>query len=795
MKNKLSCFICLMVLGGPMVSLFSEIVFAEEDSSIVQSSEVLSSDVIPVESSQVSVEESTSIEQEVTSQTVEESSSSLSKQESETSSSSQEKSLEEMTEEELLLYLKENTDYDQSGNYSWNLNARAGRNQGVAQFLGTTKNNILNELLKHEKDNFYLGTPFRGLASTDPARCMSPNGAPTWYGPGMNCTGFVATVMQRAGANLNKITNVANAWGGICNAYNWRDALGANVEYYAFNSVSQLLSSGKASKGDIIYFEPDTSQPGYDCHIGFFWGDRSNENKMWHTYDPNIISNIKSGSGFSKIFIFKLGENTPVITSTKTVNYPAKVVTKNDGLRTLPAGMKNSNLIALTSKYYGQDLDVIQEVTVSNGTKWYKVKQAGKELGYIDSVAFSKYSTITKRIAVNYPVKVVTTKDGLRSSPYGTQNSNLIDYTSKFYGQDLDVVEELTISNGRLWYKVKQNGLELGYIDSVALRKYSTITNRKAVSYPVKVMTKNDGLRSSPYGTKDSLLVSRTDKYFAQDLDVSEEVKVSNGTTWFKVSQKGQELGYIDSVALKKYSTITNRSTVDYGILVITNKDGIRTAPYDVQNSLLVSLTNKFYGQTLDVVEELKLSNGRLWYKVMKDNKELGYVDSVATRKCSVITKQLTVNYSVRVMTKKDGIRTMPYDVRNSNLVSLTDKYYGQSLDVIEEMTISNGRVWYKVLKDGVELGYVDSVAVRKHSVISSKKAINYPVKVVTKTDGLRTLPYDMKNSLLVSLTSQYFGQTLMAVEEVRISNGTVWYKVMKNDIELGYIDVVALKK
>ena len=70
---------------------------------------------------------------------------------------------------------------------------------------------------------------------------------------------------------MNKITNVANAWGSIANAYNWRDALVRNTEYYAFDSVSQLLNSGKAEKGDVIYFEPDYTKPGYDCHIGFSW--------------------------------------------------------------------------------------------------------------------------------------------------------------------------------------------------------------------------------------------------------------------------------------------------------------------------------------------------------------------------------------------------------------------------------------------------------------------------------------------------------------------------------------------
>lgn len=202
-------------------------------------------------------------------------------------SSSEEESLEERIErilkeattpeeyQEVLEYIKQTTDYNQVekndiDSYSFKSSVnRASQAKGVAEFLGISKQQLLNELQAHEYDNFYLGTPFRGLW-TPSVQCMSPNGAPNRYGPGFNCTGFVATAFQRAGGDLRRITNVANAWGDVCNAYNWRDALRPNTEHYAFNSVNELLASGKAEKGDVIYFEPDYTAPNFDCHIGFF---------------------------------------------------------------------------------------------------------------------------------------------------------------------------------------------------------------------------------------------------------------------------------------------------------------------------------------------------------------------------------------------------------------------------------------------------------------------------------------------------------------------------------------------
>jgi len=190
---------------------------------------------------------------------------------------------------------------------------RAGwRNEGISwytlgagtpiqlNFLGINAQYIVNELNKHAGDKYYLGTPYRGLSVNDASQYMKP-------GSSMNCTGFVAKVIQTIGGNLSKITNISNNWGGLANAYNWRNALNPSVISYSFNSVADLLKSGKVAKGDIIYFEPNYSLPNYDCHIGFFWGNNSSDNKMWHSVpSTNRISSIYAPSGYSKVVVYKM---------------------------------------------------------------------------------------------------------------------------------------------------------------------------------------------------------------------------------------------------------------------------------------------------------------------------------------------------------------------------------------------------------------------------------------------------------------------------------------------------------
>ncbi|MGX7205781.1 MucBP domain-containing protein [Enterococcus pingfangensis] len=176
----------------------------------------------------------------------------------------------------------------------------------LSTFLGTTKSRIFNELQKHENDWYYQTTPFVGSLGINES-VMSPRGNPTRYGPGMNCTGFIATVARQGGGNLSAITRVSNQYGGPANGYNWRNALVPNIQYYSFRTVSDLLRSGQATKGDLIYFEADFSRPNPDCHLGFFWGNNSSHDRIWHsTFPSNKISQIYSATPYSKVYLFKL---------------------------------------------------------------------------------------------------------------------------------------------------------------------------------------------------------------------------------------------------------------------------------------------------------------------------------------------------------------------------------------------------------------------------------------------------------------------------------------------------------
>ncbi len=160
---------------------------------------------------------------------------------------------------------------------------------------------VVEHLNKYMYD--YLGTPFESIKDYfyQPWECLHyigkyPDDAH------MNCTGFVAAVTQRCGADLDLIP-ITRA-GSYANGFNWEEMIyEENIYRYVFNTKSEMLASGKLRKGDIIYFSPPA---GVDCHFAFFWGDTPYQDRAWHTTYSNIISYIYSATEYNYIIVLPM---------------------------------------------------------------------------------------------------------------------------------------------------------------------------------------------------------------------------------------------------------------------------------------------------------------------------------------------------------------------------------------------------------------------------------------------------------------------------------------------------------
>ena len=173
--------------------------------------------------------------------------------------------------------------------------------------FGIPRLTVVNWLTSHQYNGYYLGTRYSSGFSYQ--TCLYPNGAPGPGGyTGMNCTGFVAHVFRSLGVNVDAVAanNNHTPWGagpgggGYINAWRWYGyAIDSGCKVYHFNTVADMLNSGLAKKGDVIFFKTDGS---IDCHIGFFWGDNSHDNKMWHQILPgNLIGPCFNNANKSEV--------------------------------------------------------------------------------------------------------------------------------------------------------------------------------------------------------------------------------------------------------------------------------------------------------------------------------------------------------------------------------------------------------------------------------------------------------------------------------------------------------------
>ena len=201
--------------------------------------------------------------------------------------------------------------------------------------VGVTREAIVRELESHEDDDFYLGTKYVG------GDAQSPNGDASYNSGtvGMNCAGFISYVLRKAGLDAETTMEIMHKtpvsqfgsglpYDWLAGASNYKNLIeNGNISAYAFRTKQELLSSGLAEKGDIIlmWWSNSPGADGADNHIGFFWGEASDDDVMWHSgTEPgsgNQISAITPktpGSFYILIKIEPLQPKDYQVTLTKT---------------------------------------------------------------------------------------------------------------------------------------------------------------------------------------------------------------------------------------------------------------------------------------------------------------------------------------------------------------------------------------------------------------------------------------------------------------------------------------------
>ena len=155
--------------------------------------------------------------------------------------------------------------------------------------VGVTREAIVRELESHENDDFYLGTKYVG------GDAQSPNGDTSYNsGTADELRRFyqLCITQSRVGCGNHHGDHAPNTRESV----RLRPALrlaGRRLQLQkpyrkrqyqclAFRTKQELLSSGLAEKGDIIlmWWSDTPGTDSADNHIGFFWGEASDDDVM-----------------------------------------------------------------------------------------------------------------------------------------------------------------------------------------------------------------------------------------------------------------------------------------------------------------------------------------------------------------------------------------------------------------------------------------------------------------------------------------------------------------------------------
>ncbi|NLY37574.1 MAG: SH3 domain-containing protein [Tissierellia bacterium] len=411
----------------------------------------------------------------------------------------------------------------------------------------------------------------------------------------------------------------------------------------------------------------------------------------------------------------------------------------------------------------GQTAEVTGSIKDSDGATWYEVKFDGK-VGYMheENVSYSSSSPSTpaptpkpepqkpsiEEEAIKGTLKVTWDFARVRQTPWGTILGQLK------YDQKTEVSAKTKDSDGATWYKVKFDGKD-GYMheENVVFTLASAPTPKPekpsikedALKGTIKVTWDFARVRQTPWGTVLGQLTR------GQSAEASAKTKDSDGATWYKVKYSGQD-GYMheDNISFTAASTpkpepekpVIKDEIVKGTVKVTWDFARVRQTPW---GTVLGQLNR---GQSAEVTDNKKDSDGATWYKIKFDGKD-GYVHEenvsyTATKpstpgtpggeKPSAIST-LRVNYSILNVREKPSTSSK---VITTIADSSVHEYYDEARD-------DRGDLWYKIDKGWVHGDYVD-VGPQKvtdiHIFLSTLEYTGNPIEVSAQAIGTNNALY-----------------------------------------------------
>ncbi|EUJ33836.1 hypothetical protein MFLO_01380 [Listeria floridensis FSL S10-1187] len=156
------------------------------------------------------------------------------------------------------------------------------------------------------------------------------------------------------------------------------------------------------------------------------------------------------------------------ITSTKTANYGAIIITKTDGVYTAPYNTLGYKYLTNSASYLSRYVTVLEEKVTPRAT-YVKFAVDGKVIGYVDKRALKAPEKVTSTKATNYHAVMTSKTDGIYSAPYMTAGYKYLTMSSSYLNRAVTVLEE-KVTPRATYVKFSYAGKTIGYVDKRALR-------------------------------------------------------------------------------------------------------------------------------------------------------------------------------------------------------------------------------------------------------------------------------------------------------------------------------------
>lgn len=339
-------------------------------------------------------------------------------------------------------------------------------------------------------------------------------------------------------------------------------------------------------------------------------------------------------------------------------------------------------------------------------------------------------------------------------------------------GKTITVLTKKTNSKGELWYKFKYSSSKYGYV-SAEYVKLKSSSSDKVVAFSRKAKIKADSLivRSGAGPSYSKLGLLKKGKV----IYITKKITKPSGAVWYQFKYNGKT-SYVNGSS--KYVTLTNIVSE----ISRNNKAVVTEGPLNVRSgpgTSYSSLGKLEKGKNIQVLLEIKKTDGTKWYKFRYSNSKNGYVSAKYVDMTNIKSETKFVRKAV-VKSSTLAMRTGPGTKYNK--IGTLKK--GDTFFIQNKCVLASGVIWYEYKYNG-KTGYScgSSTYISLTDIVSetniSKKAI-----VTDAPLNVRSGP----GSSYKKIESLESGKTITVTKKVVNTKGETWYKFKLSSGKFGFV-------